>query len=81
MKLYSFRHNKFEASWSQFSEPNVFREGYMFAELIVLAENLEQAYELISSEKEWDLEEVKRLEARVISLDEARGVSAYVHRG
>ncbi len=36
MKIFAFRHNKFKASWSQFNEPNIYKNGYMYAEILVL---------------------------------------------
>lgn len=81
MKLFAFRHNKFQASWSQFTEPNIYRGGYMFAEIIVLANDLEEAYKELANETEWDLEEIKRLTPIIIDLDQPKVVTSMVHGG
>lgn len=81
MKLFTFRHNKFQASWSQFTEPNIYRAGYMYAEIIVLANSIEEAYEEISKEADWDLEEIKRLTPVIIELDQPKVVGRMVHGG
>lgn len=81
MKLFAFRHNKFQASWSQFSEPNIYNKGYMYAEIVVLAENVEEAYVILAKEKNWDLEEIKRLTPVTIELDQPKVVTKLVHGG
>jgi hypothetical protein len=81
MKLFAFRHNKFQASWSQFTEPNIYRSGYMYAEIIVLANNLDQAYEELAKEADWDLEEIKRLTPVIIELDQPKVLARMVHGG
>ena len=81
MKLFSFRHNKFRASWSQLSEPVIYINGYMYAEIIVLAENIEEAYLQIAKEDKWDLEEIKRLTPVIIELDQPKVVKKLVHGG
>jgi len=81
MKIFAFRHNKFKASWSQLGEPNVYRNGYMYAEIIVLANNIEEAYLQIEKENNWDLEEIKRLTPVIIELDQPKVVTKLVHGG
>ena len=81
MKIFSFRHNKFRASWSMLGEPNIYRDGYMYAEILVLAEDLEQAYQQLAGEKNWDLEEIKRLTPVVFELDQPKVIAKLVHGG
>lgn len=81
MKIFIFRHNKFLASWSQLAEPNVFKDGYMHAEIIVLANNLEEAYAQLMKEDSWDLEEIKRLTPIIIELDQPKVITKLVHGG
>lgn len=81
MKLYIFRHNKFRSSWSMLAEPNIYRGGYMHAEILVLAPDLEAAYGLLMNEADWDVEEIRRLTPLVVELDQPRVVTALVHGG
>ena len=81
MKIFAFRHNKFKASWSQFNEPNIYKHGYMYAEIVVLANNIEEAYHLLMKEENWDLEEIKRLTPITIELDQPKVVTKLVHGG
>ncbi len=81
MKIFLFRHNKFQASWSQLGEPNIYRNGYMYAEIVVLAKNIEGAYEELKKETNWDLEEIKRLTPIIIELDQPKVVTKLVHGG
>ena len=81
MNIFLFRHNKSQASWSQLGEPNIYRNGYMYAEIVVLAENLEGAYEELKKETNWDLEEIKRLTPIIVELDQPKIVTKLVHGG
>lgn len=81
MKIFIFRHSKFLASWSQLAEPNIYRDGYMQAEIVVLAKDIEEAYEEIRKEKNWDLEEIKRLTPIIIELDQPKVITKLVHGG
>lgn len=69
MKIFIWRHNKTYSSWSMFDEPNIYKKGYFTAEVIVAAESLEQALELLKTEPVWDIEELKRIEPEVVSLE------------
>lgn len=81
MKLYCFRHNKFRSSWSMLAEPNIYRSGYMYAEIIVLAGSAEEAYELLAEQQNWDVEEIKRLTPVVFELDQPQVITKLVHGG
>ncbi len=77
-KIYIFRHNKYEASWSQFTEPCVFSDVYMFAEIVVLAESAEEAYTLAGRESGWSEEELRKITPRIIETGESRVVTKFV---
>ena len=81
MKIFCFRHNKFRSSWSMLSEPNIYRDGYMYAEIVVLANTVEEAYEIIAAEKNWDAEEIRRLTPVVFDTDKPQVITKLVHNG
>ncbi len=53
----------------------------MYAEILVLANNIEEAYEMFLKEENWDLEEIKRLTPITIELDQPKIVTKLVHGG
>jgi len=77
-KIYIFRHNKYEASWSQFNEPVVYTGTYMFAEMVIVAFSLEEAYELAAKEKDWFVDELKKITPRIVELDESAVVTKFI---
>ena len=81
MNLYVWRHSKVFSSWSMFDEPHICRQNYMQAEVVVLANSKEEALELLQDDETWNLEELKRLEPRVFSLDSPTVVTKLVHSG
>jgi hypothetical protein len=52
-----------------FDEPHICRDNYMKAEVTVLAHSREEALGLLEFEGMWNIEELKRIEPRVVSLD------------
>ena len=60
-----------------FDEPQIYRDNYMKAEIAVLAESMEEALELVAREEKWNVEEIRRIEPRVISLDKPVVVSSH----
>lgn len=81
MKIFVWRHSKLYSSWSMFNEPHVYRDNYLQAEVAVLAESPEEALALIGEDPQWDIEELKRIEPRVVELDKAAVISRQVHFG
>lgn len=81
MNLYVWRHSKLFSSWSMFDEPHICRQNYMQAEVVVLANSKEEALQLLQGDDTWNIDELKRLEPRVFSLDKPTVVTKLVHSG
>ncbi len=81
MKLFIWHHSKRFSSWSMFDEPHIYRDNYMQAEVIVLASSKEEALELLGQEGAWNIEELKRIEPRVVSLDKPAVVNTWIDFG
>jgi hypothetical protein len=78
MKIFIWRHSKLFSSWSMFDEPHVYRDNYLQAEIAVLADSEVEALELIGREEKWSVEELKRIQPRILSLDEAAVIAKFV---
>ena len=78
MKIFIWRHSKLFSSWSMFDEPHVYQDNYLQAEIIVLANSEAEALALISREEKWNVEELKRIQPRVLPVDEAAVVGKFV---
>ncbi len=70
MEIYIWRHSKLYSSWSMFDEPHVYRDNYLKAEVIILVRSKEEALELLKDDNRWDIEELKRIEPKVVEIDE-----------
>ena len=81
MKIYIWRHSKLYSSWSMFDEPHIYRDNYLQAEIAVLARSVDEALDLVARDERWNIEELKRIEPRVISLEEPTVISSAVHFG
>lgn len=81
MKIYIWRHSKKFSSWSMFDEPHIYRDNYMRAEVTVLAHSKEEALDLLKGEGLWNIEELKRIEPRVVSLDKPAIVNKVIDFG
>jgi monoamine oxidase len=81
MKIYIWRHSKKFSSWSMFDEPHIYHDNYMQAEVVVLAGSKEQALELLQNDGMWNIEELKRIEPRVVSLDKPAIVNRLIDFG
>jgi hypothetical protein len=81
MKIFIWRHSKFLSSWSMFDEPHIYRDNYLQAEIAVLAESTEEALELIEKDGQWNIDELRRIEPKVIALDSPAIVSKFVRFG
>lgn len=81
MKLFIWRHNRKFHSYSMMNEPNVHQDLYTDAIVMVTAETIEKAYELIAEQGNgWNVEELKRLTPRIfdcgqegVTFEEIRG--------
>ncbi len=70
MKIFIWRHTKRFSSWSMFDEPHVYKDNYIEAEVIILANSKDEALELLKNDDKWDIEELKRIEPKIILLDQ-----------
>lgn len=61
-----------------FDEPHILQDNYLQAEIIVLANSVAEALALIAREEKWNVEEVKRIQPRILELDEATVVDKFV---
>lgn len=81
MNIYIWRHNKTYHSHSMIDEPCVNSEFYLDALAIVVAHDLEEALETLAEKKQgWRIDDLRRLECRVIPIDKA-GVAYSELRG
>ncbi|MDO5674288.1 MAG: hypothetical protein Q4G66_05145 [bacterium] len=78
MQIYIWRHSKEFSSWSMLDEPHIHADGYMEAEVAVLAESLEEAYNVLAQDGSWQVEELQRLQPQVVALDRARILLGHV---
>ncbi len=53
-----------------FDEPHIYRDNYLRAEVSVLADSLEEALQWLESSGEWNIEELRRIEPRVVAADQ-----------
>ncbi|MDO9529157.1 MAG: hypothetical protein Q7J27_08355 [Syntrophales bacterium] len=70
MKIFIWRHSKRFSSWSMFDEPHVYKDNYIEAEVIILANSKDEALELLKNDDKWDIGELKRIEPKVVLLDQ-----------
>lgn len=78
MKIFIWRHSKRFSSWSMFDEPHVYKDNYIEAEVIILANSRDEALELLKNDDKWDIEELKRIEPKVVLLDQPAVVDQLV---
>ena len=78
MKIFIWRHSKLFSSWSMFDEPNVYQDNYLQAEIMVLANTEAEALSLIAGEEKWNVDELKRLQPRILPLQEAGVIGSFV---
>lgn len=81
MKIFIWRHSKLFSSWSMFDEPQICRQNYMQAEVAVLADSKEEALEILSSDETWNIEELKRIEPRVLPCDRPGVITKVIYSG
>ena len=72
MNIYIWRHNKTYHSHSMIDEPCVNSEFYLDALAIVVANSMDEALEKLAEEnKGWRIEDLQRLECKIIPADKA----------
>ena len=81
MRIFIWRHSKFLSSWSMFDEPHIYRDNYLQAEIAVLARSLEEALALIEKDGKWNIDELQRIEPKIVELDSPAIISKFVHFG
>lgn len=81
MKLFVWRHSKWFSSWSMFDEPQICKHNYMQAEVVVLARSMEEALGLLEEDESLNIQELRRLEPKVIPLDRPTVVSKLIASG
>ncbi|MEN6437641.1 MAG: hypothetical protein ABFD97_03565 [Syntrophobacter sp.] len=81
MKIFVWRHSKYLSSWSMFDEPHVYRDNYLQAQIAVLASSREEALALIEKEGPWNVQELDRIEPKVLELEAPAVISSFVHFG
>jgi len=81
MKIFIWRHSKFLSSWSMFDEPHIYRDNYLQAEIAVLAESGEEALDLIEKDGRWNVDQLRRIEPKVVELGAPAIISKFIHFG
>jgi hypothetical protein len=64
-----------------FDEPHICRHNYMQAEVVVVAETQEEALALLERDDTWNIEELKRIEPSVFSVEHPSVVTKVVFSG
>lgn len=79
MKVFKWRHNRKFHSWSMMNEPNLNQDLYLDAVLIVQAETIEQAYDLVRDQTGgWNVEELKLLAPHIIEQERPQVIFAEI---
>ena len=81
MKIFVWRHSKLYSSWSMFDEPHICRHNYMQAEVVVLANTVEEALALLERDDTWNVEELKRVEPSIVDVEHPAVVTKVVFSG
>jgi hypothetical protein len=64
-----------------FDEPHIYKDNYMQAEVVVLANSKEEALNLLSEDDKWDIEELKRIQPTTVPLDRPCIVGKLIYFG
>jgi hypothetical protein len=64
-----------------FDEPHIYRDNYMQAEVLVLANSQEEALGLLREDDKWDIDELKRIQPIIVSLDRPCVVGKLIYFG
>ena len=81
MNIFIWRHSKKFSSWSMFDEPHIYRDNYMEAEVVILANSREEALDLLTEDDKWDIAELKRIQPIIIPLDRPAVVAKLIYWG
>ena len=78
MQIFIWRHSKRFSSWSMLDEPQIHKENYLQAEVVVLAASRAEALTLLDRQGDWNIDELQRIEPEIIPLDEARVLASHL---
>jgi hypothetical protein len=78
MNLFIWRHSKHFSSWSMLDEPHIHKANYLQADVTVLAPSQEEALALLARSGDWHVDELRRLQPEIISLEASRIVISHV---
>lgn len=81
MDIFIWRHSKKFSSWSMFDEPHIYRDNYMEAEVVILANSREEALDLLTEDDKWDIAELKRIQPIIVPLDRPSVVAKLIYWG
>lgn len=81
MKIFIWRHSKKFSSWSMFNEPHIYDDNYLQAEVIVLAESIDEALKILSQDDKWNIEEIKRIEPIVVDTEKPGIIGKLIYYG
>jgi hypothetical protein len=81
MNIFIWRHSKKFSSWSMFDEPHIYRDNYMQAEVVVLANSKDEALDLLREDDKWDIDELKRIQPITVPIDQPCIVGKLIHFG
>ena len=81
MNIFIWRHSKKFSSWSMFNEPHIYRDNYMEAEVVVLANSREEALDLLMEDDKWDIAELKRIQPITVPLDQPSVIAKLIYFG
>jgi hypothetical protein len=81
MNVFIWRHSKKFSSWSMFDEPHIYKDNYMSAEVVILAHSKDEALEMLKNDDKWNIDDLKRIEPIVISLDTPSVITKLIYFG
>lgn len=64
-----------------FNEPHIYKDNYMQAEAVVLANSKEEALDILKNDDKWNIDELKRIEPITVALDKPCLVSTLIYFG
>lgn len=71
MKLFIWRHNRKHHSWSMIEEPCIHQAFYNDAIVMIAANSVDEALELLAAEgAAWLIDDLRRLTPRILDLDQ-----------
>lgn len=78
MNIYIWRHSKEYSSWSMFDEPHIYNDNYMAAGVAVIAGSIDEALDLLSRDKKWNIDEMRRIEPEILPADRPAIISRFI---